>query len=87
MDNGGCFNVFSLKRARNLGGPPCQRKQVPEEENRGGLSGRAGGDSELFNVAFSQRDCSEGGPGSPAEADEAFAGLGEGGLGAKVKPQ
>ena len=55
--------------------PPCQRKHVPEKENRGGISHRAGGGHKLFRVASSQGDCSEGGPGAQAGAEEALAGV------------
>lgn len=75
-----------------MGVPPFQRKQVPEKENKGRISCRAGGGNKLFRVASSQRDCSEGGPGAQAGAEEGFAGVGEGGVGAvglgtRVKPQ
>lgn len=53
-----------------MGVPPCQRKQVPEKENRGGIPCRAGGGSRLFRVAFSQGDCSEGGPEAQAGVRE-----------------
>lgn len=87
VDSGGCFNVLSLKRARIWGVPLCQRKEVSEKENRGELSGPVGGDNKLLRVAFSQGDFSQGSPGARAGAEEAFAGVGEGDVGAKVKPQ
>lgn len=67
--------------------PLCQRKQVSEKENRGELSGPEGGDNKLFRVAFRLGDFSQGSPRAWAGAEEAFAGVAEGGVGAKVKPQ